>query len=77
MIVTGYKLSEYRQGYIDAMRKFRTEPKTGRWIKDSLWAKPHCSECGKPCIGVHSFDCVTTDFCPNCGTKMESEVEHD
>lgn len=49
------------------------KPRAGRWVKDDPWTKPHCSECGKSCIGAHGFDYITTDFCPNCGAKMEGE----
>ena len=44
--------------------------KTGNWIEHN----PHkwglgivfeCSECGE------RIDCETSNFCPNCGTKME------
>lgn len=56
---------------LDNIPTLEQEPKIGHWIKDNLWTKPYCSECGKSCIGVHGFDCITTDFCPNCGAKME------
>lgn len=53
-------------------------PKTGHWIKlfliDTSDIDGQCSECGF----IHRFiDGHTTqyDYCPNCGAKMESEVE--
>lgn len=46
--------------------------------KDGMWMfpdppihKPICSECGKPCIGLHAFEYVLTDYCPNCGAYMK------
>lgn len=49
------------------------KPKTGYWIKNSPFTKPYCSECGASCFGLHGFDCTISLYCPNCGTKMESE----
>ena len=44
------------------------EPKTGHWIdhQDGRWIYAKCSECGT----VHD---TQTNYCPNCGAKMESE----
>ena len=85
MIVTGYKLSEYRQGYIDAMRKFRKEPKTGYWImpiqddgmSDPIYYQVRCSECGFDLdpqtwhMELHQYG--ADKYCPKCGARMESE----
>lgn len=40
--------------------------KTGKWLK-SAWSV-RCSECG--------YDVPFTDFCPNCGAKMEETNDH-
>ena len=45
----------------------------GRWVKPDLWTKPVCSVCGEPCFGLHGFSYETTDYCPNCGARMEGE----
>ena len=49
------------------------EPKTGHWKRVSIdkyvqhaMAFYRCSECGEEIIGEHNY-------CPNCGTRMESE----
>lgn len=44
------------------------EPKTGHWInhQEDRWIYAKCSECGT----VHD---TRTNYCPNCGAKMESE----
>ena len=47
----------------------------GTWIRnmDSLIGaiqKPYCSVCGNSAIGNHGFDCIITNFCPNCGARM-------
>ena len=50
--------------------------KMGKWIEHN----PHkwglgivfeCSECGK------KIDCEPSNFCPNCGAKMEGQDERD
>ena len=54
------------------------EPKRGRWIRTgsgSLYDHYECSECGKApkweCMGDNRWKIAFTDFCPNCGAKME------
>ena len=58
----------------------RPEQKRGKWIMENivLTSNPpqyrwHCSECGRM---VHWFTSeVLTDFCPNCGARMEGDTE--
>ena len=54
------------------------QPKRGRWIRTgsgSLYDHYECSECGKApkweCMGDNRWKIAFTDFCPNCGAKME------
>ena len=55
---------------IEQMSSVQPEPKTGHWINtDKYYLGWKCSECG-----CHTID-TTPHFCPNCGAKMESEVE--
>lgn len=61
----------YKQGERDARYESATQkPKTGHWIAHSdggIWIKYYeCSECRK----AHD---TRSDYCPNCGAKMESE----
>ena len=52
------------------------EPKRGKWIKTARWGRVYyCNQCRN----YLDFDGVnagrgSTNFCPNCGAKME--VEH-
>ena len=50
----------------------RAEPKHGRWLKkwSALWNEemPVCSECEKVSV-------FTSDFCPNCGARMDDVEE--
>lgn len=50
------------------------EVRHGRWETFSPFSKPRCSICGELCIGAHAFDYTLTNYCPNCGAKMD-EVE--
>ena len=61
-----------------AERKGASAERKGEWIRnmDSLIGviqKPYCSVCGHSAIGNHGFDCIITNFCPNCGARMVSE----
>lgn len=51
------------------------EVRHGRWTKELLFCKPVCSECGEPCIGLHGYDYELTNYCPNCGAKMDGDGE--
>lgn len=66
----------YMQGYEDACKKYRQEPKTGHWItkiksdlRNDMWpTNPKCSECGgEP---YYSNTIYNYKFCPYCGAKM-------
>ena len=55
------------------------QPKRGKWIRTgsgSLYDLYECSKCGKPpkweCLGDNRWKIAFTDFCPNCGAKMEA-----
>lgn len=59
----------------DAAELIRKLQKTGKWIHDGKdfpqgndWI--HCSVCGKRGINVPAD---LTNYCPNCGAKMEEE----
>lgn len=52
-----------------AIKALEQEPKTGHWIFDEILDKHYyCSECKS--MGVDYWD-----YCPYCGTRMESEAE--
>ena len=63
---------------INSQPTIEAEPvRRGRWIRDGYdfqhgndWI--HCSECGKRGINVPAD---LTNYCPNCGAKMEEEHE--
>lgn len=52
----------------------KSEVKKGHWIEGMIFL-PTCSECGGKAYGLHAFDCVKSDFCPNCGADMRGEQE--
>ena len=58
----------YMQGYEDACKKYRQEPKTGYWeygyaFADGEYGK--CSECKEILKCIYPMH-----YCPNCGAKM-------
>lgn len=76
------KEQAYMQGYEDASKKYRQEPKTGHWINvnEGKWntiPAYKCSECGAN-ADLRDWS-GESPFCPWCGAKMvepkKSEVE--
>jgi hypothetical protein len=52
------------------------ERKRGRWIVPVPGdGEPYCSECKKEALTVGAFNMHSelTDFCPNCGTRMDKD----
>lgn len=66
-----------------AIEALKQESKTGHWIEITQYSdakhKIECSECGNYVIDrghANSFNVKNKyKYCPNCGAKMESEVE--
>lgn len=75
MISAGYK-SAYQQGYSDAKRDFRKEPKIAQWIVDPLKYGDddiHCSFCGA-IIERNEWLNHRFYYCYHCGTKMKNPL---
>ena len=72
--ITGRENAETIRDYINGVdKKLRELPSAerhGRWEDYSIekWIYAKCSECGT----VHD---VRSNYCPNCGAKMEGEEE--
>lgn len=66
------------QAYIDAAPLVTPQPQTGHWeLYGEYWKdKFKCSECGKEQPKILCGERIIghwSDYCPNCGCKMESE----
>lgn len=71
---------------VDEMEAVDAEepPKTGRWTLDTTQFLPEyvCTNCNSrfPLVASEgktygALSCKNMTYCPNCGVKMESEVE--
>ena len=50
------------------------EPKKGKWVRDGHHIR--CNQCGMyMCDTDREGDRIPTEFCPNCGAKMEVNNE--
>ena len=74
MTETEYGAYWHHKHVIDVLKKLplvNPQPKTGHWIeKYHEMFKYYCDKCGK------GSD-LMTDYCPNCGARMESEVRNE
>ena len=76
-----YSVDEYNSRSVKAIKQLppiQPEPKRGKWIRvgsGSLYDYYKCSECGKQpkwdCMGDNRWKIAFTDFCPNCGCRMD------
>lgn len=54
----------------------------GKWILRGKWLR--CSQCDEKALlketggtgGFHEYEQVRSDYCPNCGAKMDLEDSH-
>ncbi len=61
-----------RNAHEMAIKALEQEPKTGHWIGEpNNWLR--CSECGKHYPHTSIYKIQGSNYCPNCGAKMESE----
>lgn len=62
--------------YISELPPVTPQQKTGHWIKITNGRDGHeCSVCHAYAPSYQNGDEHLTKYCPNCGAKMESEVE--
>lgn len=43
----------------------------GKWIEEIGYTAPICSECYSPAIETSGHFYFRSEFCPNCGAKMD------
>ena len=70
-IPRGRSTATIMQDILDLTSVTPTRPK-GHWIEDEEEMESYCSECGE-----ENPSTLNTDFCPNCGARMESEVNNE
>ena len=52
---------------LDAQPTIEPERKTGKWITQQFGSWAECSECHE----LYDIPISLSNFCPNCGAKME------
>lgn len=67
---TQQEVCKFLANLMDVLEKQMQEPKTGHWIshydEDAKEGWYECDRC-------HTERAFNTDYCPDCGAKMESE----
>ena len=68
----------YKRGWNDAIEAIvqnepTVEPKTGKWMKEWRSANGYTRINGYKCSGCTVVYPLSTNFCPNCGARMEDE----
>ena len=64
----------YKQGYIDARKKY--ERPQGEWIIDGHHIR--CNKCNEYiCDTDREGNKIPDNFCPNCGARMGAENENE
>lgn len=63
LVKTDTEILEALDMAIKALKQTEPERKPGKWICEQPWSLPKCSICGM----ISLF----TNYCPNCGAKME------
>lgn len=51
------------------------EVRHGRWVINRHYGDYECSECGKGNVTVMHFKDIGMHYCPNCGAKMDGDVD--
>lgn len=66
---TGY-MTDYKDLVIEALEVLPSAERVGEWIEDGEWyvTRYRCSECGKYVSNL-------SNYCPDCGARMEGEKE--
>ena len=71
---------------LKGMKAADVEPvKRGRWIYNAESGECVCSACGENALsfrkdtlyGVDLYETCLTDYCPNCGARMDEEVKNE
>ena len=71
------RLSMRIADYLNRMPPAQPERKKGKWIKTARWGRVYyCDQCRN----YLDFDGVnagrgSANFCPNCGARMDGEIE--
>jgi len=70
-IVSGrekYRVTEQAIKAVDAIKALKQEPRKGHWLhRPHVYGVTYCSICD------FELKIDNTNYCPNCGAKMESE----
>lgn len=61
------------QSIIDKMPTIEPERKTGKWITQEFGSWAECSECHE----LYDIPIAYSNFCPNCGAKMNGGEAED
>ena len=72
--VLQYDREQYDRGFADGYQKARDELVHGRWIEHE-WAEEENGllVSNFECSACHNWERKESDYCPNCGAKMDGD----
>ena len=64
-----YFADDFAHEWVDKQPTIEPERKTGKWITQEFGSWAECSECHE----LYDIPMAYSNFCPNCGARLEAK----